>query len=46
MRIFLETEYRKPLAELTTIMDGYKERNPTLVDSEMKTITGQSVSTV
>lgn len=34
MRVFLEKEYRKPLAELTTIMDGYKERNATLAKSE------------
>jgi hypothetical protein len=34
MRVFLEKEYRKPLAELTTIMDGYKERNVTLAKSE------------
>lgn len=35
MRIFLEKEYKKPLAELTTMMDEYKEHNATLANSEV-----------
>ncbi|KAG1824905.1 uncharacterized protein BJ212DRAFT_1323161 [Suillus subaureus] len=46
MRIFLEEEYKKPLAELTTIIDRCKERNTTPVDSEVTTITDQGVSMV
>ncbi|KAG2064708.1 hypothetical protein BDR04DRAFT_1178393 [Suillus decipiens] len=46
MRIFLEEEYGKPLAELTIIADMCKERNTTPVDSEATAITGQGVSMV
>lgn len=46
MRIFLEREYRKPLAELTALMDGFKDCNTTPVDSEVTAITGQGVPMV
>jgi hypothetical protein len=46
MRIFLEEEYGKLLAELTTITDRCKERNTNPVDSEVTTITGQGAPMV
>ncbi|KAG1881000.1 hypothetical protein F4604DRAFT_1953987 [Suillus subluteus] len=46
MRIFLEDEYGKPLAELSTIADRCRERNITLVDSEVTTATAQGMSIV
>lgn len=44
MRTFLEEEYRKPLAELSTIADRCKERNTS--DSEVTTITAQAMPMV